>query len=357
MQDPMVLILDESLEAIERGILTRTQCLERYPEHRGELAVLLDAALILRSAKLPTPNSAYFKAGRARLVAIIEQEQQLTVVDRVGSFFQHLTTNSLRLRTASIALLLAFLFIMLSGGTVYASAHALPGDTLYPLKTTLEDLRLAVANDEGESALYEQFTERRLEEIQALVGAGREEEIAIAVARFEETLLGASILLENVEPDDEAWAEHKADLLQEQLSKHLVVLEMLLSNAPDAAKPGIERAISVTTTNIERLLTRWDKKAPVGPPEEIQGPSEGAGRPVGTEKSPDLPSGRPGGFGQPADTGKPEDVGKPDNVGKPDDLGKPDKVGLPDQVDLPDHVDLPDNAGKPEKVDKIKEKK
>ena len=331
MQDPMVLILDESLEAIERGILTRTQCLERYPEHRGELAVLLDAALILRSAKLPTPNSAYFKAGRARLVAIIEQEQQLTVVDRVGSFFQHLTTNSLRLRTASIALLLAFLFIMLSGGTVYASAHALPGDTLYPLKTTLEDLRLAVTNDEGESALYEQFTERRLEEIQALVESGREDEIAIAVARFEETLLGASILLENVKPDDEAWAEQKADHLRDQLNKHLIVLEMLLSKVPDAAKPGIERAIAVTTINMERLLTRWENKAPVGPPEESNVPPEETGRPVGTEKSPQLPSGRPGGFGQPADKGKPEGVGKPEDVGKPDNVGKPDDLGKPEK--------------------------
>jgi hypothetical protein len=331
MQDPMVLILDESLEAIERGILTRTQCLERYPEHRGELAVLLDAALILRSAKLPTPNSAYFKAGRARLVAIIEQEQQLTVVDRVGSFFQHLTTNSLRLRTASIALLLAFLFIMLSGGTVYASAHALPGDTLYPLKTTLEDLRLAVTNDEGESALYEQFTERRLEEIQALAESGREDEIAIAVARFEETLLGASILLENVKPDDEAWAEQKADHLRDQLNKHLIVLEMLLDKVPNAAKPGIERAIAVTTINMERLLTRWENKAPVGPPEESNVPPEETGRPVGTEKSPQLPSGRPGGFGQPADKGKPEGVGKPEDVGKPDNVGKPDDLGKPEK--------------------------
>jgi hypothetical protein len=96
---------------LREGILTRTQCLERYPEHRGELAVLLDAALILRSAKLPTPNQAYFRAGRARLVAKIEQEQQLTVVDRLESFFRHLSTNSFRLQTATIALLLAFLFV------------------------------------------------------------------------------------------------------------------------------------------------------------------------------------------------------------------------------------------------------
>jgi hypothetical protein len=319
MQDQIVLILDESLQAIERGILTRTQCLERYPEYRGELAVLLDAALILRSAKLPTPNPAYFKAGRARLVAKIEQEQQLTIADRLGHFFQHLSTNSFPLRTASIALLLTFLFLIFSGGTVYASAHALPGDALYPLKTTLEDLRLAVASEENESALYEQLAEVRLEEIQALVDAGREDEIAIAVARFEETLVGAGILLENVQLDNSTWAEQKALHLEEQLSKHLYVLEALLTKVPEAARSGIQRAIDVTEINMQRLADRWNRPEPVGPPEDVtQGPPDDTGKPIGTEKSPKLPSGRPGGFGQPADTGKPEDVGKPDDVGKPE---------------------------------------
>jgi hypothetical protein len=318
MQDPIVLILDESLEALERGGLTRTQCLERYPQHRGELAVLLDAALILRSSQLPTPNPAYFKAGRSRLVAKIKQEQQLTTVDKFGHYFRHLSTNAIRLRTASIALLLAFAFVILSGGTVYASAHALPGDTLYPLKTTLEDLRLELASNEGESILYEQLAERRLEEIQALLDAGREDEIVIAVARFEETLTEAGLLLENVKPEDEAWAIQKANHLVEQLSKHLVVLETLLIKMPTS--PGIHRAIEVAERNILRMQTHFL------PPEDVtQAPSKETDNPGKTDNKPESPNERPGGFGQPADTGKPEGVGKPEDVGKPVDLGKPEK--------------------------------
>jgi hypothetical protein len=315
MQEPIVLILDDSLEGIERGVLTRTQCLERYPEHRGELAVLLDAALILRSSKLPTPNPAYFRAGRARLMAKIEQEQQLTVVDRLGHFFQHLSGNSFRLRTASVALLLAFLFVMLSGGTMFASAHALPGDTLYPLKTTIEDLRLAVATDEDESGLFEQFAERRMEEIQALLEAGRSDEVAIAVARFEDTLLEANVFLENVKPSEEAWAEQKAIHLEEQLSKHLDVLNALLEKMPD--NPGLNQAIQVTLRNIARMQEHWLNKAPAGAPDDvIQGQPEDTGKPEEPGKPAELPGNNAGGFGQLADTGKPDNVGKPEKEEK-----------------------------------------
>lgn len=315
MQDSIVLILDEALEAIEKGTLTRTQCLERHPEHRGELSVLLDAALILRSTKLPTPNQAYFKAGRARLVAKIEREQQLTVGDRLGQFFSAISSQAVRLRTVSIALLLALLFVMLSGGTVYASAHALPGGTFYPLKTSIEDLRLAVTRDEDESALYEQFAQLRIEEIQALLESGREADLAIAVSRLEENLVGFSLLLENSKPDEEAWAEQKAIHLEEQLSKQIKVLYALLDKVSESFRPGIQRAIFVHEVNRERLLQRWASKEPVGPPAET-------GKPVGSEESPGSPGGQSGGFGQPADTGKPDDVGKPDNVGKPDKVEK-----------------------------------
>lgn len=352
MQDPIVQILDESLEAIEKDIFTRTQCLERYPDQRGELSVLLDAALILRSAKIPTPSPAYFKTGRARLVSMIEQEQKTPLLEQVGAFFQQISTNSIQLRTATIALLLAFFFLIFGGGTVYASAHALPGDALYPLKTTLEDLRLSVASEEMESILYEQLAERRVNEIQALLETGREDEIVIAIARYEETLLDASLLLENAKPGASEWAKLKADHLEGQIGKHLQVLMALQSNKPDS--PGLAIAIAVANRNIARL------RAHFYPGEAIQEPVGEVDPSPGSDDAIGQPVSKPGGFGQPADTGKPEGVGKPDDVGKPDKEEKEDKEdklekeGLPDQVVLPDHVTLPDNAGKPVKEDKVK---
>ena len=337
MHDPIVFILEESLEAIEQGVLTRTQCLERYPEHRNELATLLDAALILRSAQFPSPSPAYFKAGKARLIAQIKQEQQVTVFDRWSNFVRALTPSSLKRQAVSLALLVTLLFAMLSGGTLYASAHALPGDALYPVKTAVEDLRLFVAGDERDSELHGQYATLRVEEIQTLLEAGREQDLSIALERFEENLLSASHLLENPKPGDEGWAEQKAAHLEDQMSHHVEVLGSVLEKAPPSAKPGLERAIAVTELKQERLNQKWG----VGTPPETSSPEEPAetttGRPNGAGKPTDLPSGRPTDTGRPAGAGKPTDLpsGRPTDAGKPGETGKPEDTpgGKPDDKD------------------------
>ncbi len=374
MHDPIVFILEESLEAIEQGVLTRTQCLERYPEHRNELATLLDAALILRSAQFPSPSPAYFKAGKARLIAQIKQEQQVTVFDRWSNFVRALTPSSLKRQAVSLALLVTLLFAMLSGGTLYASAHALPGDALYPVKTAVEDLRLFVAGDERDSELHGQYATLRVEEIQTLLEAGREQDLSIALERFEENLLSASHLLENPKPGDEGWAEQKAAHLEDQMSHHVEVLGSVLEKAPPSAKPGLERAIAVTELKQERLNQKWgvgtppETSSPEEPAETTTGRPNGAGkptdlpsgrptdtgRPAGAGKPTDLPSGRPTDAGKPGETGKPEDTpgGKPDGTGKPEDTpgGKPDGTGKPDETGKPEDTPggKPDETGKPE---------
>jgi hypothetical protein len=355
MHDPMIFILEESLEAIEKGVLTRTQCLERYPEYRNELAALLDAALILRSAKIPAPGPAHFRAGKARLIAQIKQEQQVTVFDRWSNFVRAITPTSLKRQAVSLVLLVTLVFVMLGGGTVYASAHALPGDALYPVKTAVEDLRLVVAGDERDSELHIQFTATRVEEIQALIEAGRDKDLPKALQRFEENLLSASHMLENPKPGDEGWAEEKAVHLEEQMDQHIVVLNQVIENAPEAAKPGLERAIAVTGMKRERLNEQWRGEESRGSGEGDEPAVTPTSKPSGIAKPTDLPSGRPEGTGKPTDTpgGKPDETGKPTDTpgGKPDETGKPTDTpgGKPDETGKPTDTPggKPDETGKP----------
>jgi hypothetical protein len=355
MHDPIVFVLEESLEAIEQGVLTRTQCLERYPEYRNELAALLDTALILKSAKIPSPNPAYFRAGKARLISQIKQEQQVTVFDRWSNFVRALTPTSLKRQAVSLVLLVTLLFVMLSSGTVYASAHALPGDALYPVKTAIEDLRLVVASDERDSELYIQYTALRMEEIQSLVDAGREQDLAVALQRFEENLLGASQLIENPKPGDEGWAEQKAAHLEGQMHHHRNILLKVLEKAPSAARPGLARALAVTELKLERLSQKWNPQETSGSGETEEPALTPTGKPAGTGKPTDLPSGRPTDAGKPADTpgGKPDETGKPPDTpgGKPDEPGKPPDTpgGKPDETGKPPDTPggKPDEPGKP----------
>lgn len=63
----------------------------------------------------------------------------------------------------------AMSILVLLTGTTYASFSALPGDTLYPLKRTMEDTRVKFATSpENKAKLQIQFAEKRLQELEIL---------------------------------------------------------------------------------------------------------------------------------------------------------------------------------------------
>jgi hypothetical protein len=84
---------------------------------------------------------------------------------------------------------LVVLVIVLFGGTtatVLASQNSIPGDTLYPIKTTLERTRLSLArSSDARVELQLEFAEQRLGEIEALIKEGRFQNISPAVTAFE----------------------------------------------------------------------------------------------------------------------------------------------------------------------------
>lgn len=75
-----------------------------------------------------------------------------------------------RLRTYQTVLAASFMLLVALGGTVYAAEGALPGDTLYPIKTEVnERVRTALAvTDEAKVRLEMRLMERRLEEAEKL---------------------------------------------------------------------------------------------------------------------------------------------------------------------------------------------
>lgn len=77
---------------------------------------------------------------------------------------------------SSIVAILVALALALggAGATVVTAQTALPGEALYGLKTASEDVRLALGGEENRLELSFEFTQRRMEEISALVQAGLE---------------------------------------------------------------------------------------------------------------------------------------------------------------------------------------
>jgi hypothetical protein len=187
------LILDQALKFLTSG-LSREACLRRFPEHAARLAPLLSAAEAARAGLLadqpiPAPNLA---RGRRRFL----------VAARPRPF------TSLRLAGAILALLLVVLV-----ATGVASADALPGDVLYPVKLGLEQAQLALTFDPAarERALAEQAARRR-GETQAVLNLRRTTRVefeGLVESAQEGLLIISSIRVAT----DQASEYHVADLV------------------------------------------------------------------------------------------------------------------------------------------------
>jgi hypothetical protein len=72
------------------------------------------------------------------------------------------------------ALLIVILVGVLTTGVVVTSAHALPGDLLYPVKTAVENVQVLMARaPEARDAVLAEQADRRVEEAKAIVKLGR----------------------------------------------------------------------------------------------------------------------------------------------------------------------------------------
>ncbi len=113
-----------------------------------------------------------------------------------------------------------------------ASGSALPGDPLYSVKRQIEELRVEIAPAWVRPTLLAMALDERLSEIEALARAGRWERVDAAVADAEADVARAQV---GADP-------HQLDIL----AAHGDILAALLATAPDAARPGLERAIAAS---------------------------------------------------------------------------------------------------------------
>jgi hypothetical protein len=140
--------------------------------------------------------------------------------------------------------------VILFGGiglTGAAAQSAIPGDALYPVKTTIENTRLSLAQDAGDRAQMKlAFAELRLKEITSLIREGRYREIREVVLAFEANINAAIIELETVSAADPARAAGITQEVTFALTRYAQMLSELAAVAPDSIKPEVNRALDTT---------------------------------------------------------------------------------------------------------------
>ncbi len=176
--DILAALLDECYERLRAGE-SLSACLQRYPEHAQALAPLLETITQVsrlrpvpeRPREMAAQTRAQFLANARRLRA---SQPVASLRERLAAGWAAFLASFSRPRALPAGMWVALLAVVLVGvlatGVITASAKALPGDPLYPVKTATEQARILLARDPAtRAALLEQFGQERLREAKAVV--------------------------------------------------------------------------------------------------------------------------------------------------------------------------------------------
>jgi len=199
---------------------------------------------------VPGRNPQAVARGRARFHAEMDAAFPSKRLFKMPAIFPHKNTSQPRWQIPAFALraaaALAIVMALLFGGagiTAMAAQDALPGDTLYRVKTGLEDLRISLTlNDIQQIELHLAFAEHRIEELAALIEAGETQDLASTTARFEREINLAAGALRDLYAKDAAQAAELAPKLTTMLAHYTEMLIEIKSSAPETAQRDVEHA-------------------------------------------------------------------------------------------------------------------
>jgi hypothetical protein len=157
-------ILDICLEEMKRG-KSMENCLKGYPRYAKELEPLLTMALRVEKIPQPEPRKEAMDVMLVRMgEALVEQPERRAVFGK--SFLRPFIEKPILVR--ALATILVVIVAVWSMGMI--SSRSIPGDLLYPVKTTSEKVRFSLTrNVDGKVSLRLEFADTRLEELLKVV--------------------------------------------------------------------------------------------------------------------------------------------------------------------------------------------
>ncbi len=165
-------IFNECLEHLLNGQETIEQCLQRYPAYAKELEPLLRTVVLMHRVVDVTP-SAEFRA-RARYQMQLKMAQAASpkrVIRAVPRW--------------AIAVCTAMLIFILGGGAVLAAQKVMPGNLLYAVKLTTENLQVRLAgSEESKTEQYIAMANERIIEMGWMVNNNKTQNLQAAAQRL-----------------------------------------------------------------------------------------------------------------------------------------------------------------------------
>src|SRR5450432_4188590 len=193
--------LNRCLRAVESGQISVEECVARFPQF-PELEALLHTALLVNDLPRPPMPTAFTLRTQRRLQSHLRDRVRAAQRSRASTWWSSLG------RLAVITGI--FILILFAGGAVLvrASESAIPGDALYPIKRTTEQVSLTFANSITRPPLLVTLAQTRIQEIGTLSERGR-----TVQAAWVDDMYGSISKALTAEPD-----QAKRDLLATELT-------------------------------------------------------------------------------------------------------------------------------------------
>jgi hypothetical protein len=391
-------VLAECIEAVESGQATLDACFARYPEHRAELQQLLPLVTQLHDVPRVAPPADFREGARERLLAQLPPvHRSVTRGPLPRSREQSARPFALRrrFRMAWIAVIAVIATLLAGGGMAYAADEAAPGDILYGLDRSIEQVRIELTKDpQAAFELQLALATERLKEADKALAKAKKDRFNQALDNYDATV---ALIAETVQSSAAADKTVLGGLLDEAIASHDALLadmiygeregEMIQERDRDRDNwclvgedqhPVAERLAEDHDVPYDEIIgwfcegfgfgeigLAYRINAETGTPVEelfdarlatnmgwglimqdegLIGRREEAGPPEGVPQGPSEGQGPPEGVPQ----GRPEDAGPPEGVPQ----GPLEGAGPPNDVPQgpPDGTDGSKNPGPPESV-------
>ncbi|MFC1950649.1 DUF5667 domain-containing protein [Chloroflexota bacterium] len=239
MADNFDKILDECIDRINHGESLES-CLSDYSQYAEQLEPLLIAIFQTKEAYSFQPSGKAKRAARQRFNHA--REKLARVREEKQSLFLGVLDVLDRSKTWVMVAASVFALVILSVGIVAASNNSLPGGLLYPVKTAMEQARLALTFSEAEKArLHIAFAEHRMEEITEMSQRGEIGQIAKLTPTLEQHIEDAEQVILAI--DESQVAQELKINLEESADQQLSNLEGTLQQATEDTKSLITQAL------------------------------------------------------------------------------------------------------------------
>jgi hypothetical protein len=254
-------ILDECTDRVARGESVDA-CVADYPDYAVDLRDELEAAVLFRGAFGFQPRADAKRAARLRMHAALDRKQSKRFRMRIALPRSWFATGS---RIAASAAVAVVALVASGTGTVLVAQSSTPGDLLYTVKRTGEEVQLAFAFSDGREAdLRDSLVERRMEELDQVTAEGRERFVAGLVDDIIEHSTRAQELTLAGELDsiDDRVRAIDADAFEEHTRKELARLRKSLNETKQELNRLMNRADQVHNADVvERPADRDDSSA------------------------------------------------------------------------------------------------